>query len=90
MGSMMFYAHTQMVVFSEHAQDFSCSVHMPIGWEGLSMSTDECSVYMPINSRFWGAKKDSVPYMVKTILTQISVECGVVNSHVDRFFDGSG
>ena len=46
---------------------FYCSMCMPSGWEGLSMSTDGCSVYMPImffNSKFWGAKKDSVPYMV--------------------------
>ena len=68
---------------------FHCSVCMPIGWEGLSMPTDGCSVHMPINSKFWGAKKDSDPYMVKVIHTHIAAECGVVDSYVDRFFDVS-
>ena len=38
---------------------FYCSMHMPIGWEGLSMPTDVCSVHMSImfvNSKLWGAK----------------------------------
>ena len=38
---------------------FYCSVHMPMGWEGLSIPTDGCSLYMPImfvNSKFLRAK----------------------------------
>ena len=38
---------------------FYCSMHMPIGWESLSMPTGQCSVHMPImfvNSKFWSAK----------------------------------
>ena len=69
---------------------FYYSMPIPIGWKGQSMPTDGCSVCMPINSKFLGAINDSVPYMVKVILTQISVECGVVDPYVDRFFDGSG
>ena len=43
-----------------------CSMCMPIGWEGLSMPTDGCSVCMPIviiNSKLRGAEQDSVPYV---------------------------
>ena len=64
---------------------FYCSMHMPIGWEGLSMPTDGCSVHMPIiifNSKLRGAKQDSVPYMVKVILIHIPTECGVVDPYV--------
>ena len=38
---------------------FNCSMHMPIGLEGLSMPTDGCTVCMPImfvNSKLWGVK----------------------------------
>ena len=41
-----------------------CSMHMPIGWNGLSMPTDECSVHMPIiitNSKLRCTEQDSVP-----------------------------
>ena len=72
---------------------FCCSMHMPIGWKGLSMPTDGCSVCMPIiivNYKFSGAKQDSVPYMVKVVLTDIPVECGVVYPYVDGFLNGSG
>ena len=71
---------------------FSCSIAMPIGWEGLSMPTDGCSVHMPIiiNSKLRGAEQDSVPYMMKVILTNIPVECGVVDPYVYRFLNGSG
>ena len=72
---------------------FYCSMHMPIGWEGLSMPTDGCSVCMPIiiiNSKLRGAEQDSVPYMMKVILTHIPVECGVVDPYVYRFLNGSG
>ena len=38
---------------------FCCSVDMPIGWDGLSMPIDGCSVCIPVmlvNSKFWGSK----------------------------------
>ena len=56
---------------------FYCFMHMPSGWEGLSMPTDWCSECMPIiivNSELRGAKQDSVPYMMKVILTPIPVD----------------
>ena len=65
---------------------------MPIGWEGLSMSTGEHFGYMPIiiiNSRFRGVEQDSVLYVMKFILTHIPLECGVVDPYIDRFLNGS-
>ena len=56
-GSKMFYAHDQKLVFSEHAQDILLfHAHAYCG-EGLSMPTDGCSVCMPIiiiNSKLRG------------------------------------
>ena len=52
------------------------------------MPTDGCSVCMPIiivNSKLSGAKQDSVPYMMKVILSHIPVECGVVGPYVDIY-----
>ena len=49
------------------------------------MPTNGCSVHMPnvsIESKLRGAEQDSVPYMMKVVLTHIPVECGVVNSYV--------
>ena len=49
------------------------------------MPTDGCSVCMPviiINSKPRDAEKDSVPYMMKVILTHIPVECRVVDPYV--------
>ena len=70
-----------------------CSMHLPIGWEGLSIPTNGCSVHMPIaiiNSKLRGAEQDPVPYMMKVILTHIPAECGVVDPYVHRFLNGSG
>ena len=42
----------------------SCSMHMPIGWNGLSMPTEGCSVHMPIiitNFKLRGVEQDSCP-----------------------------
>ena len=39
---------------------FYCSMHIPIGFEGLNMPTDGCSVYIPIitvNSKLRGFKQ---------------------------------
>ena len=74
---------------------FCCSMHMPIGLEGLSMPTVGCSVYMHmpiiiINSKLRSAEQDSVPYMMKVIPTHIPIECGVVDPYVYRFLNGSG
>ena len=47
-----------------------CSMCMPIGWNGLNMPTEGCSVYMPIvitNFKVRGFKQDSVQYMMKVI-----------------------
>ena len=62
-----------------------CSMCMPIGWNGLSMPTEGCSVCMPIviiNFKVRGVEQDSVPYMMKVILTHIPIECGVVDPKV--------
>ena len=56
MSSMMFNAHVHMVSSLSMTKMFYCSMHVAIQWEVLSMPTDGCSVYMPINSKFWGAK----------------------------------
>ena len=56
-----------------------CSLHMPIGWNGLSMPTEGCSVHMPIaitNFEARSDKHDSVPYMMKIMLIHIPIECG--------------
>ena len=76
----MFYIHGHMVLFSEHAQD-ALLVYAHAYWVGGSEHVPNgCFVYMAINSKFWGAKKDSVPNMVMIILTNIPVECGIVDS----------
>ena len=48
MGSMMFYVHAQMVVFSKHAQDVLLFYAHAYWVESLSMPTDGCSVCMLI------------------------------------------
>ena len=61
------------------------SLHMPIGWNGLSIPTEGCSVCMPIiitNFKIRGVEQDSVQYMMKVILTDIPVECEVVDPYV--------
>ena len=57
------------------------------------MPPDGCSACMSIviiTSKLRGAKQDSVPYMVKIILTHIPVESGAVDPYVDRMLNGSG
>ena len=49
------------------------------------MPTDGFSMCMPIiiiNSKLMGAEQDSVPYMMKVILTHIPIECAVVDPYV--------
>ena len=53
-----------------------CSMHMPIGWNGLSMPTEGNSVHMAIvitNFKVRGVKQDSIPYIMKVILTNIPI-----------------
>ena len=71
---------------------FYFSIHMPIGWEGLSMPTDGCSLCVPISLLILstGVLNRTVPYMAKVILTHIPAECGVVDPYVDRFLNASG
>ena len=54
---------------------------------GLGMSNILC---MSFYFKPRGIKKYSIPYMVKTELTYISIKSGVVNSNVDGFFNCSG
>ena len=54
-----------------------CSMHMPIGWNALSMPTEGSSVHMPIvitNFKVRGVKKDSVPHMMKVIIIHFPIE----------------
>ena len=62
-----------------------CSMHMPIGLNGLSMPTEGWSIHMPIaitKFKVRGIKQDSVPYMMKIILAHIPIECGFVDPNV--------
>ena len=56
------------------------SMHMSIGWNGLTMPIEGCSVCMPIvitNFKVRGVKQDSVPYMMNFILTHIYIHVGL-------------
>ena len=64
-----------------------CSVHMPIGWNGLSMPTEGYSVCMPI---IITNLRSGLLNRMKVILTHIPIECGVVDLYVYRFLNGSG
>ena len=69
-----------------------CYMYMPIGWNGLSMSTEGCSVCMPIiitNFKVRTVEQNSVLYVMKVILTHIPVECGIVYPYFYRFLNGS-
>ena len=51
-----------------------CSICMSIGWNGLSMPAEGCSVHMLIvitNFKVRGVEQDSVTYMMKVF----RVEC---------------
>ena len=80
MGSKMFYAHAQI---SEPAQ---CVLHAYwMGETDHAMPTGGCSVCMPIliiNFKLRGVEQNSVPYVMKVILTHIPIECGVVDPYV--------
>ena len=58
-----------------------CSICMAIGWNGLSMPTDGCSVHMHIiitNSKLRGVEQDSAPYMMKVILPTFLLSVGLL------------
>ena len=58
------------------------SMHMPVGWNGLSMPNKGFSVHMSIviiNFEVRGVGQDSVPYIMEIILTHISFRCGIVD-----------
>ena len=68
----MFYVHAQM---SEDAQYVLlacclCCVHIPI---------------IIINFKLRDAEQNSVPYMMKVVITPIPIECGVVDPYIYRF-----
>ena len=81
MGSMMFYMHAQMVMFSEHAQDVLLFCGHVYWFEGLIMPTDGCSVWMPIifvkskfyEDRFFAHQKI---YLHKVQQPHTQQECG--------------
>ena len=69
------------------------SVQMPIGWNGLSMSTEECSVCMPIviiNFKGRVLNRTQSHVCIKIVLTHISIKCGIVDPNVYRFLDSFG
>ena len=69
------------------------SKHMPIGWNGLSMPSEMCSMCMSnviINFKLRGVEQSSVPFMLKDICTHIPIECGIVDPYVYRLLSGSG
>ena len=86
-ASKMFYVHAQK---SEPAQ---YTLLFYFGWKGVSMPIERCSVHMPIVINYFkvrGVKQNSVPYMMKILLTHIPIECGVVDPNVYRFLNSSG
>ena len=49
------------------------------------MPTEGCSVFMPIiitNFKVRDVEQDSVPYMMKVVLTNIPIKCEVVDPYV--------
>ena len=61
------------------------SLQMLIGWNGLNMPTEGCSVHMSIfiiNFKVRGVKQGSVQNMMKIILTQIPIKCGIVDPNI--------
>ena len=68
-------------------------MYMPIGWNGVNMPTEGCSVYMLIiitNFKVRGFEQDSVLYLMKVILTHIPFVCGIVDPYVYWFLNGFG
>ena len=59
------------------------SIQMHIGWIGLGILTEVCIPIFIINFKVRGIVKESVPYMMKVILTHISIKCKVVHPHVN-------
>ena len=56
------------------------------------MPTEGCTVHRPIiitNFKVSSVEQDSVPYMMKVILTHILIQCRVVDPNVYLFLNGS-
>ena len=53
-----------------------CSMHMTIGWNGLRMPTEGCSMHMPIIVTNF--KVRGVSYVMKVIITHIPIEWGLL------------
>ena len=67
-------------------------LEMPIGWIDLGM-TIIMYVCMPLGKAYFktrGVKKNSVPYMIEILLTNVPIENGIVYSYVDSFLYGPG
>ena len=68
------------------------SMPIPMGWNGLSMLTEACSVcilIVIINFKVRGVEQDSVPFMMKVILIHIPIKYGVVYPNIYRLFNSS-
>ena len=57
------------------------------------MPTNGCSIHMPIviiEVKLSGVEQNSVPNMMKVMLTHIPIEYGIVDPYVYRFLNGYG
>ena len=66
------------------------NMHRGVGLGRLSKPNGCCTLHMPIYFKPWGIKKYSVPYMVQTEFTYISIKCGIVNPCIYGFLNCSG
>ena len=65
---------------------------MPIGWFGLGMTiiVYVCKPLGRAYSKTRGVKKNSVPYMIEIVLTNVHIESLIVYPHEDSFLYGPG
>ena len=61
-----------------------CSMHMPIGWNGLTMPTEGCFVACPLSllTLRSGVLNRTLSYMMKVILNHVPIDCGVADPNV--------
>ena len=72
--ALLFYAHAYWLEWTDHVHSWVLCVHAHYHY------------YFKLR----GAEQDSVPYMMKVILTHIPVQCGVVDPYLYGFLNGSG